>query len=161
MTVTTPTYDLMMLLDPEADETARAKVLADTVTTIEGQGEMVHQDDWGERPLAYPIDRRKGAQYHLLQFQTDDKALLSGLERTLHITDGVLRFRLIKLRRGVPAPPDMHAGSAAVRRAQDEERERAEEGERAPHRRSTEDAGAAERYSEQTPAATPEEPAQG
>src|SRR5271170_592446 len=112
MTATAPIYDLMLLLDPEAEDTARAKVLSDTVTTIEGQGEIVSQADWGERPLAYPIDHRKSAQYHLVQFHTSDTGLLSGLERTLHITDGVLRFRLIKLRPGTPSPPDMRPGSA-------------------------------------------------
>jgi len=142
MTATAPIYDLMLLLDPEAEDTARAKVLSDTVTTIEGQGELVRQDDWGERPLAYPIDHRKSAEYHLLQFHTSDTALLSGLERTLHITDGVIRFRLIKLRPGVPAPPDMRASSAPPRRA--EPGERAEEGERPPRRRAPEDAVGAE-----------------
>ena len=146
MTATAPTYDLMLLLDPEAEDTARAKVLSDTVTAIEGQGEIVSQADWGERPLAYPISHRKSAQYHLVQFHTSDTGLLSGLERTLHITDGVLRFRLIKLRPGTPSPPDMRPGSAPARRSEHSEREDA--GERPPRRRGGEDAGSAESHAE-------------
>jgi small subunit ribosomal protein S6 len=140
MTATAPIYDLMLLLDLDAEETARARALSDTRASIEAHGELVRDDDWGERPLAYPIERRKSAEYHLLQFHTEDRDLLSGLERTLHITDGVLRFRLIKLRPGVPAPPDMRAG-APPRRAEHEQRG---EGERPPRRRVEEGEAAAE-----------------
>jgi len=117
MTVTAPIYDLTLLLDPQAEEDARAKVLADTRASIEAHGELVRHDEWGERALTYPIKKRKSAEYHLLQFHTGENELLSGLERTLHITDGVLRFRLIKLKPGVGAPPDMRSGAAPVRRA--------------------------------------------
>ncbi len=112
MTLPAPIYDLTLLLDLEAEEPAREKALADARASIEARGELVRHDDWGERALAYPILKRKSAHYHLLQFHTDDNDLLSGLERTLHITDGVLRFRLIKLRPGVGAPPDMRSGAA-------------------------------------------------
>jgi small subunit ribosomal protein S6 len=123
MTLPAPVYDLTLLLDLQAEEPARAKALADARASIEARGELIRHDEWGERPLAYPILRRKSAEYHLLQFHTADNELLSGLERTLHITDGVLRFRLIKLRPGVPAPPDMRSGAApaaAPRRAESE-----------------------------------------
>ncbi len=152
MTAPAPIYDLMLLLDPEAEETARARALSDTRASIEAHGELVRDDDWGERPLAYPIDRRKNAEYHLLQFHTQDRDLLSGLERTLHITDGVLRFRLIKLAPGVPAPPDMHA-AAPPRRAEHEQRS---EGER-PARTRVEEGESAPQHDEHAPSA-PEVP---
>jgi len=117
MTLPAPTYDLVLLLDPQAEESARAKIVSDAVTAIEAQGEMVHQDDWGERALTYPIDRRTSAQYHLLQFHVSQKALLEGLDRTLRITDGVLRHRIIKLKPGTPAAPNM--GSAPPPRQAD------------------------------------------
>src|SRR6185312_17485075 len=71
------------------------------------QGELVRQDEWGERALTYPIDRKASAEYHLLQFHVGETALLEGLDRTLHITDGVLRHRIIKLAPGTPDPPEM------------------------------------------------------
>jgi small subunit ribosomal protein S6 len=117
MTLPAPTYDLVLLLDPQAEESARAKIVSDAVTAIESQGEMVHQDDWGERALTYPIDRRTSAQYHLLQFHASQKALLEGLDRTLRITDGVLRHRIIKLKPGTPPAPNM--GSAPPPRQAD------------------------------------------
>jgi small subunit ribosomal protein S6 len=107
MTLPAPTYDLMLLLDPQAEESVRAKIVADAAKAIQSQGELVRQAEWGERPLAYPIDRRASAEYHLLQFHVGETALLDGLDRTLRIADAVLRHRIIKLKPGTPDPPEM------------------------------------------------------
>jgi len=107
MTLPAPTYDLMLLLDPQAEESERTKIVADAVAAINAQGELVRQDDWGERPLAYPIDRKANADYHLLQFHVSQAALLESLDRSLRITDGVIRHRIIKLAPGTPSPPEM------------------------------------------------------
>lgn len=118
MTLPAPTYDLVLLLDTQAEETARAKIIADARAAIDAQGELVRYDGWGERPLTYPIDRKANGDYHLFQFHIASPDLLNGLNRTLRITDGVLRFRIIKLKPGVPDAPDMSSG--AVRRAETE-----------------------------------------
>jgi len=115
MTLPAPTYDLMLLLDPQAEEAARAKIVADARAAIEAQGELVRDDDWGERPLSYPIARKASAQYHLLQFHVGDSELLATLNRTLRITDGIMRFRIVKLAPGVPDAPDVRAGANAAR----------------------------------------------
>ena len=110
------TYDLVLILDPQAEDDARAKIVADSRSAIDAQGELLRYDAWGERPLAYPIERHASGEYHLLQFHPADAALLSHLDRTLRITDGVLRFRIIKLRPGVPDAPDMGSAAPAARR---------------------------------------------
>jgi small subunit ribosomal protein S6 len=111
MTLPAPTYDLVLLLDLQADEAARAKLIDDTRTAIESQGELLRHDRWGERALAYPIDRKTTAEYHLLQFHVATTDLLSSLDRTLRLADDALRFRIIKLAPGVGAPPDMSSGA--------------------------------------------------
>jgi small subunit ribosomal protein S6 len=105
MTLLAPTYDLVLLLDPEAEEATRQKILADTRAAIEAEGEFLRHDGWGDRALTYPIDRKAVAEYHLLQFHAGAPELLSGLDRTLRITDGIVRFRIIKLKPGVPEAP--------------------------------------------------------
>jgi small subunit ribosomal protein S6 len=117
MTLPAPTYDLVLLLDPQAEESTRAKIVADARSSVESQGQLLRHDEWGERPLTYPIDKKASAEYHLLQFHANQAELLSGLDRTLRITDGVIRFRLIKLKPGVPDAPDMRSGAAPARRA--------------------------------------------
>jgi small subunit ribosomal protein S6 len=114
MTLPAPTYDLVMMLDPQAEDAARAKLVADARSAIESQGEFLRHDEWGNRALSYPIDRKTHAEYHLLQFHAGSAELLNGLDRTLRIADDVIRFRIIKLAPGVPdAPTDMEAATPA------------------------------------------------
>ena len=108
-----PIYDLMLLLDPEAEEERRTNILASLEQIIDRQGAVVSRHDWGLRPTAYEIHKRADADYHLIQFQgTPD--LLNQLNHALKITDGVSRFRIIKLRKGTPAPPDLAASATAA-----------------------------------------------
>lgn len=100
-----PTYDLMLLLSPAAADEQRAKILSDTEATITRLGEVVGKHEWGLRPTTYEIRHKGEAEYHLIQFHAT-RELLETLERTLRITDGVVRFRIIKLAPGTPAPPD-------------------------------------------------------
>ena len=105
MTLPAPTYDLVLLIDPKAEDAARAKIVSDTRSAVEAGGELLRHDDWGERPLSYPIEKKTSAEYHLFQFHAGSPELLNGLDRTLRITDGVLRFRIIKLGPASPTPP--------------------------------------------------------
>jgi small subunit ribosomal protein S6 len=107
MTASNATYDLVLLLDPDAEDPTRARIIADTRAAIDADGEVLRHDLWGNRALSYPIQRRTSAEYHLLQFRATDPGLLSRLNRSLRITDGIIRFRIIKLKPGVPEPPDM------------------------------------------------------
>jgi small subunit ribosomal protein S6 len=113
MTLPAPTYDLVLALDPQAEESQRAKIVADARAAIEAKGELTRHDEWGERALSYPIRRRATGQYHLLQFRPSTAELLAELDRTLRITDGILRFRIIKLKPGVPEAPDMRTSAPA------------------------------------------------
>jgi small subunit ribosomal protein S6 len=98
-------YDLMLLLDPEAPEERRNAILANIQTAIDAGGTLVGVHDWGQRRMTFEIDHRPESEYHLFQFETDDNALLDRLDHNLKITDGVLRFRIIKLKPGMPVPP--------------------------------------------------------
>src|SRR3954452_1897976 len=97
-------YDLMLLLDTGATDEQRAKILADTEAAITAEGTLVGKHDWGARALAYEIRHQGEAEYHLFQFNATP-ALLERLHRTLRLTDGIVRFRIIKLAPGTPDPP--------------------------------------------------------
>jgi small subunit ribosomal protein S6 len=118
MTLPAPTYDLTLLLDPDAEEAARAKIVADARAAIEARGELARLDEWGTRPLSYPIEHKNAAEYYLLQFHAATPELLADLQRSLRITDGILRFRIVKLKPGVPAAPDMRVASSSPSRTE-------------------------------------------
>jgi small subunit ribosomal protein S6 len=113
-----PTYDLVLLLDAQAPEEGRTKILEDTRAMIAAGGEVVRDESWGDRALAYPIERKTDAEYHLLQFKASTPELLGELNRTLHITDGLVRFRIVKLAPGTPDPPEMRPSPPASRPAE-------------------------------------------
>jgi small subunit ribosomal protein S6 len=108
-----PVYDLVLLLDTQADDERRTEILENVQTAIEQGGEIVGRHDWGVRPTVYEIHKRPDADYHLIQFHGGNE-LLERLDHTLKITDGVLRFRIIKLRAGTPPPPDMRPAAVAA-----------------------------------------------
>jgi small subunit ribosomal protein S6 len=108
-----PIYDLILMLDLAATDEARAKIVTDTRATIVADGELVAEQPWGTRPLAYQIGHREQAEYHLMQFH-GPPGLIASLEHTLRIDDGVVRHRIIKLAPGTPAPPAPPARAAVA-----------------------------------------------
>jgi small subunit ribosomal protein S6 len=107
----TPIYELTLLLSTDAEDDVRARILAEVETAIErGGGSVVNKSAWGTRSLAYRIDRHDDAEFHLLEL-TAPPNLLSDLSHTLRITDGVLRFRIIK---AIPGGREKPAGEPAV-----------------------------------------------
>ena len=110
MALPAPTYDLMLLLDPQAEDTQHEKVLADVQRLIGGGGEVIQEHDFGARNMAYEVRHQRDAHYHLVQFQ-GPREVIESLDRQLHIADGVVRYRIIKLPPGAPAPTPL--GTAA------------------------------------------------
>jgi len=111
-------YDLMVLLSTSAPDERRATILADVDTAISAGGGLIERKaDWGQRPMTYQIEHQSEAEYHLIQF-SGPPALLESLGYTLRITDGVLRFRIIKVLPGTPplaeSPPPVLAPAAGV-----------------------------------------------
>ena len=101
-----PTYDLVLLLDPAAEDETREKIVTDARAAIDADGTLLGHQPWGLRALAYEIEHRTQAEYHLFQFN-GPPSLIASLEHTLRITDGVVRHRVIKQPRGgsAAAPP--------------------------------------------------------
>ena len=107
-------YDLVILLDLNAPEDRRSSALAEAQKMIESDGELVGSHDWGSRRLAYEIDHRPEADYFLFQFKGNND-LLERLRHSLKIMDGVLRFRIIRLKPGSPPPPPPRDQAPRVR----------------------------------------------
>ena len=101
-------YDLMLMLDPNAPDDRQAAIVSEVQSMIEADAKLVGSHDWGTRRLAYEIDHRTDAGYHLFQFEGPGE-LIERLNQGLRIMDGLLRFRIIRLKPGSPAPPTPRA----------------------------------------------------
>jgi small subunit ribosomal protein S6 len=113
-----PLYDLVLLLTTDASEDQRTRILSSVESAISSAGGSIERNDnWGRRPMAYEIRHNPEAEYHLLQFRAP-ATLIEELSHTLGITDGVLRFRVIKVRPGTPAakssPPPIVAAVSST-----------------------------------------------
>lgn len=98
-------YDLFVLLDPHAPGERQQEILANIRSSIESGGTLVGAHEWGQRRIAFEIDHRAEADYHIIQFESESNDLLERLDHALKITDGVLRFRIIRLKPGSGPPP--------------------------------------------------------
>ena len=159
-------YELILMLDPRAADDAREKIAADAKAKLEAAGEIKNEANWGTRKMAYEIDRQPEADYRVWRF-TGTNDLLSDLDHSLKITDGVLRFRIFKVPADSPniVPPDTEQ---IMRRDEDERPRGRGRDDRGPRRPRNDDAPApaapaapAAAPADETPApAAPAEPAE-
>ena len=127
-------YELMLVLRPDApDERAAAVIDRTTRYVVASGGQIVKVAPWGRRRLAYPIDRYRDGSYHIVVFESPAEAIAE-LERSLQITEDVLRYLVTRVVKPVKARRDAAAAGDAddldpdLPPAEDEEDE--EEGER-------------------------------
>jgi small subunit ribosomal protein S6 len=85
----------MLILPPEADESVVSGAL-DRITRIVGEsgGQVGNVDRWGRRRLAFEIERQTEGYYVVVEF-TAEPEVLTELERSLHLADEVLRFKIV------------------------------------------------------------------
>jgi small subunit ribosomal protein S6 len=126
----------MLVLRPDApDDKASAVIDRTTRYIVASGGQIVKVAPWGRRRLAYPIDRHREGSYHIVVFEAPSEAIAE-LERSLLITEGVLRhlvtraIKPVKARRDAAAAGEAEDADAvsALPSAEDEEEE--ETGER-------------------------------
>jgi small subunit ribosomal protein S6 len=106
-------YELMLIIRPDApDEKAAAVIDRTTRYVVASGGQIVKVAPWGRRRLAYPIDRHREGSYHIVVFESPAEAILE-LERSLQITEEVLRFLVTRSEKPVKARRDAAAADGS------------------------------------------------
>ena len=59
-------------------------------------GEIVHEDNWGLRKLAYPIQKKSTGFYHLVEFKAEGD-LIGRLETEYRRDERIIRFLTMKM----------------------------------------------------------------
>ncbi len=103
-------YELMVIVDGSLEDGAAQQWTSTVSKGIAAAGGTVHGkvDWWGKRRLAYPINKREDGYYMVLNLTAPGGAL-DDFERTLRISDDILRHKLLRLpdaeaaRRGLAA----------------------------------------------------------
>lgn len=89
-------YELLYIIDNDLSDEAKENLVAKISAVVTDNGGTVDGvDKWGTRKLAYPINYKSEGYYVLVNF-TAPATLPSEVERVLRITDGVVRFLVVK-----------------------------------------------------------------
>ena len=117
-------YELMLVLRPDAPEERAAAVIDRTTRyVVASGGQIIKVAPWGRRRLAYPIERYREGSYHIVVFESPAEAIAE-LERSLQITEDVLRSLVTRVVKPVKARRDAAAGEvddADIPSGEDEE----------------------------------------
>ena len=89
-------YELMFIINPTILEEGREAVIAkvNNILTVAG-ATVLKSEKWGERKLAYPIDKKKTGFYVLTTLEMDGTKLTE-VESKLNITEEVMRYIIVK-----------------------------------------------------------------
>lgn len=89
-------YEIMYIINPTILEEGRETVIEKVTTILTKAGSNVLKSEkWGERKLAYPIDKKKTGFYVLTTFEIDGTKLAE-VETKLNITEEVIRYIIVK-----------------------------------------------------------------
>jgi small subunit ribosomal protein S6 len=90
-------YETLYIVNPDLSTEAYQQVLGKFNGLIEaGRGVIIKVDEWGSRPLAYPVKKFERGVYVLLQY-CGDAGITNGLERDLRLDDRVIKYQTVKI----------------------------------------------------------------
>lgn len=90
-------YELVFILKPDvSEEEQKAKTEKIKKTIKDADGEVVKEDAWGRRNLAYPIKHFTEGLYHLVSLKLPTNKL-EGLKRQLRLEGDLLRFMVVRV----------------------------------------------------------------
>ncbi len=89
-------YETVFILTPVLSDIQMKETVEKFKTLLTGQGaEIVNEENWGLRQLAYPIQKKSTGFYVLLEFKANPETIAE-LETNFRRNDNVLRFITLK-----------------------------------------------------------------
>ncbi|URW80757.1 30S ribosomal protein S6 [Xiashengella succiniciproducens] len=90
-------YETVFILTPVlSDAQMKEAVEKFRNMILENGGEVVHEENWGLRKLAYPIDKKSTGFYRLIEFKAAP-SFVETLEVNYRRDERVIRFLTVKL----------------------------------------------------------------
>lgn len=88
-------YEAIIIIQNTLEEEAINGLVEKFKSLIESEGTIESLDLWGKRRLSYPINDLNEGYYVFVQFSCKP-TFPQELERVLKITDGIMRYMIIK-----------------------------------------------------------------
>ena len=90
-------YETVFIATPVLSEAQMKEAVAKYIDFIsKNGGEVVYDEDWGLKQLAYPIQHKTTGFYHLIEFKADTQ-LVASLETQYHRDERIIRFLTVAL----------------------------------------------------------------
>jgi small subunit ribosomal protein S6 len=90
-------YETVFIATPVLSESQMKEAVSKFKKYItDNQGEIVHEEDWGLKKLAYPIQKKSTGFYHLIEFRAEPQ-VIAGLETEYRRDERIIRFLTMKM----------------------------------------------------------------
>ena len=90
-------YETVFIMTPVLSEEQMKETVGKYQTLLkEGGAEIVDENNWGMRKLAYPIQKKTSGYYYLIEFKAEG-SLIAKLETAYKRDERLLRFLTVSL----------------------------------------------------------------
>ena len=90
-------YETVFILTPVLSDDQMKEAVKKYEDYLTGAGaEIVHEENWGMRKLAYPIQKKSTGFYQLIEYKAEGN-VIADVETELKRDERVLRFLTVKL----------------------------------------------------------------
>jgi small subunit ribosomal protein S6 len=130
-------YEVVFLVHPDQSEQVPAMVERYTNLIKQHTGKIHRLEDWGRRPLAYPINKVMKAHYVLMNIECDKEGIKE-LRENFRYNDAVIRNMILRVNRAVTEPSPIFRekdgrGESEISLPESQDREKAEGASNASH----------------------------
>src|SRR5207245_403117 len=96
-------YEVVFLVHPDQSEQVPAMIERYSNLISTHKGKIHRLEDWGRRPLAYPINKVMKAHYVLMNIECD-QATVDELSENFRYNDAVIRNMVLRVNRAITEP---------------------------------------------------------
>lgn len=128
-------YEVVFLVHPDQSEQVPAMIERYSNLITQHNGKIHRLEDWGRRPLAYPINKIMKAHYVLMNIECE-KPAIDELSESFRYNDAVIRNMILKVNRPVsetsPIYKEKDSRGDIENHSSMQDREKIENGDRSP-----------------------------
>ena len=112
-------YEVVFIMTPVLSE----EQMMDTVNKFkkiltDNGSEIVHENNWGLRKLAYPIQKKNTGFYYLIEFKSEGD-LINKVETEFRRDERIMRFLTVKLDKHAIAYNEKKRKNAALKKEEE------------------------------------------
>ena len=99
-------YEIVFLIHPDQSEKVQEIIERYKEIIAKADGAVHRLEDWGRKPLAYPIKNAYKAHYVIMNIECDNQTLIE-IENNFRYSDAIIRNLVIKKDSAVTEPSIM------------------------------------------------------